>query len=68
MANLQKISRDSDMDFIEQYLSRSPEIIGNRTRAEIRYDNEVIRWLRKGREIKKPLKSIKLEIPSCKVE
>ena len=34
------------MDFIEQYLRRSQEIIGDRTRAEIRYDNEVIRWLR----------------------
>ena len=41
---------------IEQYLSRSQEIIGDRTRAEIRYDKEVIRWLRKGREIKRLLK------------
>jgi len=40
------------MDLIEKYLSRSQEIIGDRTRAEIRYDNEVARWLRKGKVIK----------------
>ena len=43
------------MDLIEQYLSRSQEIIGNRTQAEIRYDNEVVRWLRKGKNIRKAL-------------
>ena len=41
------------MDVIEQYLSRSQEIIGNRTQAEIRCDKEVIRWLRKGKDIRK---------------
>ena len=39
------------MDFIEQYLSRSKEIIGDRNQTEIRYDNEVLRWLRKGKKI-----------------
>jgi hypothetical protein len=34
------------MDFIEEYFSRSQEIIGDRTQTEIRYDNEVVRWLR----------------------
>ncbi|MGD9206428.1 MAG: hypothetical protein PVF86_17900 [Desulfobacterales bacterium] len=52
------------MDFIEQYLSRSQEIIGNRSRAEIRYDNEVIRWLRKGREIKKAIKKANKKYPN----
>jgi hypothetical protein len=51
------------MDFIEQYLSRSQEIIGDRSRAEIRYDNEVIRWLRKGREIKKAIKKANKKYP-----
>ena len=50
------------MEFIEQYLSRSQEIIGDRSRAEIRYDNEVIRWLRKGREIKKAIKKANKKI------
>ena len=52
------------MDFIEQYLSRSQEIIGDRSRAEIRYDNEVIRWLRKGREIKKAIKKANKKYPN----
>ena len=52
------------MDFIEQYLLRSQEIIGNRSRAEIRYDNEVIRWLRKGREIKIAIKKANKKYPN----
>ena len=40
------------MDFINQYLQRSQEIIGDRTREEVRYDKEVLRWLRKGKKIK----------------
>ena len=40
------------MDLIKQYLSRSKEIIGNRTQEEIRYDNEVLKWLRKSKKIK----------------
>jgi hypothetical protein len=52
------------MDFIEQYLSRSQEIIGNRSRAERHYDNEVIRWLRKGREIKKAIKKANKKYPN----
>jgi hypothetical protein len=52
------------MDFIEQYLLRSQEIIGDRSRAEIRYDNEVIRWLRKGREIKIAIKKANKKYPN----
>ena len=52
------------MDFIKPYLSRSQEIIGDRSRAEIRYDNEVIRWLRKGREIKKAIKKANKKYPT----
>ena len=36
------------MSLIDQYLRRSQEIIGSRTRAEERYDHEVITWLNKG--------------------
>ena len=41
------------MDFLEQYLNRSNDIIGDRAKDEERYDNEVLRWLRKGKGIKK---------------
>ena len=43
------------MDFIEQYLARANEIIGDRTKEEERYDKEVLRWLRKGKGIKKAI-------------
>ncbi len=43
------------MDFFDQYLQRSQEIIGDRSPAEKRYDNEVLRWLRKGKNIKKAI-------------
>jgi len=41
------------MNILEQYLNRSQEIIGDRTQDEVRYDKEVLRWLRKGKNIKK---------------
>ena len=40
------------MDIIDQYLSRSKEIIGERSENEIRYDNEVLKWMRKGKKVK----------------
>ncbi len=43
------------MDLVEQYFKRSKEIIGDRTQDEIRYDNEVLRWLRKGKNIRKSI-------------
>ena len=63
------------MNIIEQYLHRSQEIIGNRTKDEERYDKEVLKWLRKGKNIKKavgkandkyPKEGLKLD-PSNKV-
>jgi hypothetical protein len=51
------------MDLIEQYLSRSREIIGNRTQAEIRYDNEVLRWLRRGKNIEKAIDTANKKYP-----
>jgi len=52
------------MDLIEKYLSRSQEIIGDRTRAEIGYDNEVARWLRKGKDLKKAIKKANKKYPN----
>ena len=57
-------SRTIKMDSIEQYFSRSQEIIGDRTQTEIRYDNEVVRWLRKGKEIKKAIKKANKKYPN----
>ena len=52
------------MDMIEQYLSRSQEITADRTRAEIRYDNEVVRWLRKGKDIKNAINKANKKYPN----
>jgi hypothetical protein len=52
------------MDLIEKYLSRSQEIIGDRTRAEIRYDNEVVRWICKGKDIKKAINKANKKFPN----
>ena len=43
------------MDILNQYLQQSQEIIGDRTREEVRYDKEVLRWLRKGKKIQKAI-------------
>ena len=43
------------MDLIQQYLTQSKEIIGERTPAEEKYDREVILWLEKGKHIAKAI-------------
>jgi len=43
------------MDDLKQYLQRAAEIIGERTPGEERYDREVVRWLEKGKPIKKAI-------------
>jgi len=57
-------SRTIKMDFIEQYFSRIQEIIGDRTRTEIRYDNEVVRWLSKGKDLKKAINKANKKYPN----
>ncbi|MFH2220475.1 MAG: hypothetical protein ABII68_12565 [Pseudomonadota bacterium] len=51
------------MDISEQYLRRSQEIIGNRTQEEERYDKEVIKWLRKGKNIIKAINKANKKYP-----
>lgn len=51
------------MSLIDQYLRRSQEIIGNRTRAEERYDHEVIKWLKKGVNIRKAINKANKKYP-----
>ena len=50
------------MDF-EQYLSRTNEIVGERTKEEEKYDKEVMRWLRKGKNIQKAIKKANQKYP-----
>ena len=52
------------MDIIEQYLQRANEIIGNRSKDEERYDKEVLRWLRKGKNIRKAINKANKKYPS----
>lgn len=51
------------MGLIDQYLRRSREIIGTRTRSEERYDNEVIRWLKKGANMRKAINKANEKYP-----
>jgi hypothetical protein len=51
------------MDFLEQYFDRANEIIGERTKKEERYDKEVLRWLRKGKNIQKAINRANQKYP-----
>ena len=50
-------------NFLKQYLDRANEIIGDRTRDEEQYDKEVLRWLRKGKGIKKAINKANQKYP-----
>jgi len=52
------------MNILEQQIARAKEIIGERTPAEQKYDREVIRWLRKGKSIKKAIAKANGKYPS----
>ena len=51
------------MDALKQYLARAAEIIGERTSDEERYDREVVRWLEKGKPIKKAVAKANEKFP-----
>ena len=51
------------MDLLNQYLQRGQEIIGDRTREEMQYDKEVLRWLRKGKKIQKAIEKANKKYP-----
>ena len=51
------------MVFFEQYLNRADEIFGDHTKDEIRYDNKILRWLRKGKDIRKAMKKANEKYP-----
>jgi len=56
------------MSLIDQYLRRSQEIIGSRTQAEERYDNEVVKWLREGASIRKAINRANQKYPDEALE
>jgi hypothetical protein len=56
------------VDLFSQYLQRSQEIIGDRTREEMRYDKEVLRWLRKGKKIQKAIEKANKKYPKEALE
>jgi len=51
------------MSTIDQYLQRSNEIIGERTREEERYDDEVLKSLEKYGKIRKALNKANKKFP-----
>ena len=52
------------MDIVKQYLERAAEIIGDRTPDEEKYDREVLRWLEKGKAIKKAITKANEKFPA----
>jgi hypothetical protein len=52
------------MDILKQYLESAVEIIGDRSLDEERYDREVIRWLEKGKPIKKAIAKANEKYPT----
>ena len=52
------------MDILKHTLNRANEIIGKRTAEEAKYDREVIRWLRKGKDIKKSIAKANEKYPT----
>ena len=49
--------------FIEQYMDRGSEIVGERTREEMAYDKVILRELRKDRSVRKALKTANKKYP-----
>lgn len=52
------------MDLLKQYISRTKEIIGERTADEEKYDREVIHWLRRGKSITKAIAKANEKYPA----
>ena len=52
------------MNILSQYIARANEIIGERTPDEQKYDNEVIRWLRRGKSINKAIAKANEKYPA----
>ena len=51
------------MNVLKQYIDRAEEIVGERTPDEEKYDCDVIRWLRKGKNIHKAIAKANQKYP-----
>jgi GH35 family endo-1,4-beta-xylanase len=51
------------MSLLEQYIQRSQDIIGDRTPEEAKYDEEVVKWLKKYGKIRKALNKANKKFP-----
>jgi len=56
------------VNLLNEYLNRAKEIIGERTKEEERYDNEVLKWLRKDKNIKKAINKANQKYPDEALE
>ena len=52
------------MNLIDQYFQRSQEIIGERTPDEERYDNEVLKWLKRYGKIRRAISKVNKKYPN----
>ena len=52
------------MDILKQYTERANEIIGERTPNEEKYDREVIRWIRRGKSVRKAIAKANEKYPT----
>jgi hypothetical protein len=51
------------VNVLKQYIDRAEEIIGERSPDEEKYDREVIRWLRRGKNINKAIAKANQKYP-----
>ena len=53
----------SIVNVLKQYIDRAEEIVGERTPDDEKYDREVIRWLRRGKNINKAIAKANQKYP-----
>jgi len=54
----------NSLDILKHYTERANEIIGERTSDEVKYDREVIRWIRRGKSIRKAIAKANEKYPT----
>jgi hypothetical protein len=57
-------AKRNSVDILKQYTERANEIIGERTPDEEKYDREVIRWIRRGKSIRKAIAKANEKYPT----
>jgi hypothetical protein len=56
------------MDILSEYLAHANEVVGERTDEQIRYDREVIKWLKSGKDIREAVEKANEKYPSEALE